>query len=319
VALACLLASSVPTLAQLGREGWRFQSGIEIISIPVSVFDADGRIVADLPREAFEVYDDGERQEVSQFTSDRVPLSVGILLDVSDSMYGQRIRDARAAVERFLELLNPADEFFLIGFNHRPRVLTEWTADIDGARRSLNLARPFGGTAVYDAVMSALPLIEKRSRQRAALLLISDGADTASDVTLSNLRRALHHSDAFGYALAIDPPGGGAINTRVNPEALREITNDSGGRTEVVHSADDLSAATARIADELNHQYVLGYAAPRGSDGQYHSIRVRVNREGFRVRARSGYIADPRPPHAPPATPFPSVSPPGAETAAESR
>jgi hypothetical protein len=86
VALACLLAFSVPTLAQLGREGWRFRSGIEIISIPVSVFDADGRIVADLPREAFEVYDDGERQEVSQFTSDRVPLSVGILLDVSDSI-----------------------------------------------------------------------------------------------------------------------------------------------------------------------------------------------------------------------------------------
>src|SRR5205823_14532219 len=106
-------------------------------------------------------------------------------------------------------------------------------------------------------------------RERAALLLISDGADTASGATLRDVRSALVRSDAFTYAIAIDSPEPRPINTRVNPTALREITDDSGGRTEIVHTTADLIEATARIAEELNNQYVLGYSSPRGSDGQF--------------------------------------------------
>ena len=109
----------------------------------------------------------------------------------------------------------------------------------------------------------ALPLIDSRPRDRAALVVISDGADTASDVTLRDLRASLLRTDAFIYAIAIDSQARQAINTRVNPEALAEITNQSGGRTEVVHDTTDLGPATARIAEELNNQYVLGYSSPR--------------------------------------------------------
>ena len=124
------------------------------------------------------------------------------------------------------------------------------------------------------------------------VVLISDGADTASDARVRDVRSALLRSDAFVYAIAIDPPSDTrAINARVNPYALREITDDTGGRTDVVHDSADLGAATARIADELNHQYVLGYTSPRPPDGQYHSIRVRVTRPDHRVRARRGYVA----------------------------
>jgi hypothetical protein len=107
------------------------------------------------------------------------------------------------------------------------------------------------------------------------------------------VRSALVRSDAFAYAIAIDSPEPQPINTRVNPTALREITDDSGGRTEVVRSMPDLIAATAKIAEELNNQYVLGYTSPRGADGQFHSIRVRVRGSEYRVRARSGYVATP--------------------------
>ena len=125
--------------------------------------------------------------------------------------------------------------------------------------------------------MAALPLFEQRSRQRASIVLISDGADTASDARVRDVKSALLRSDAFVYTIAIDPPSDTRpINARVNPYALREITDDSGGRTEVVHDSADLGAATARIADELNHQYVLAYTSVRAPDGQYHSIRVRV-------------------------------------------
>jgi VWFA-related protein len=159
--------------------------------------------------------------------------------------------------------------------------------------RALESIRPFGGTAAYDAVIESLPLIARRTRQRAAVVLISDGADTASDATLRDVRSALLRSDAFVYAIAIDSPDRRAINTRVNVDALREITGESGGRTEVVQTSAELTEATARIAEELNSQYVLGYTSPRGADGKFHSIRVRIPGTEYRVRARNGYVATP--------------------------
>jgi VWFA-related protein len=210
-------------------------------------------------------------------------------------MFGTRIKDARTAVNRFLfELLEPADEFFLMAFNHRPRPLTGWTRLQPDVQRALDGLQPNGGTAIYDAIVEALPLLEVRTRPRGALVVISDGADTASTIGLRELRSALLRTDAFVYAIALDPPERQAINTRVNAQALREITAETGGRTEIVQSSSQLIEATARIAEELNSQYVLGYTSPRGADGQYHSIRVRVAGADYRVRARSGYVATPR-------------------------
>jgi Ca-activated chloride channel homolog len=273
-----------------------FQSGIEITSVTATVTDKDGHLVHDLPQEAFEIYEDGTRQTITQFTRDRVPIGLGVLLDVSDSMYGRRIHDAHAAVERFLfELLDPADEFFLLAFNHAPRPLTGWTRTQEDVQHALAAIRPSGGTAIYDAIVDALPLIARRNRQRAALLVISDGADTASTANLREVRSALLRSDAFVYAIAIDSPDRTPINTRINPQTLREITNESGGRTEVVQTSADLADATARIAEELNSQYLLGYSSARLADGQYHSLRVHVNTGEYRVRARNGFVATPLP------------------------
>jgi VWFA-related protein len=274
-----------------------FQSGIEITSVTATVTDKDGHLVHDLPQDMFEVYEDGARQTITQFTRERVPIGLGVLLDVSDSMYGRRIHDAEAAVERFLfELLDPADEFFLLAFNHAPRPLTGWTRTQQDVQRALGGIRPSGGTAIYDAIADALPLIAHRNRQRAALLVISDGADTASNATLRDIRSLLLRSDAFVYAIAIDSPDRSPINTRVNPQALREITNESGGRTEVVQTSADLADATARIAEELNNQYLLGFTSARGAaDGRYHSLRVKVTSGEYRVRARNGYVATPLP------------------------
>jgi Ca-activated chloride channel family protein len=297
--LALLLASLAAAPAAQNpsvRDPQTFQTGVEITSITATVFDKDGRLITGLPREVFEVFEDGIRQNVTQFTNERVPLGMGVLLDISDSMFGVRIRDARAAVDDFLiNRLTADDEFFILAFNHDPHILTNWTTEPAVVRRALDSLRPSGGTAVYDAVTHALPMLERRSRQRAALLIISDGADTASDTTVRELRSALLKSDAFVYAIAIDSAARQAINAGVNVGALREITGESGGRTEVVRSSGEVAAAAARIAEELNSQYVLGYSSPRGADGQYHSIRVRVAGADYRVRARNGYVATPVP------------------------
>ena len=296
----CVFAFAVVTTSAAPQDILRsdrvLRSGVDVVAVTVTVFDADGRLVLGLPREAFEVYEDGEPQTITQFTNERVPVGLGLLLDMSDSMFGQRMVDARAAVERFLfELLNPADEFFVLGFNHYPHILTRWTNTPDDVRTALADVKPTGGTAIYDAVAGALPMVGRRTRERAALVVISDGADTASDLTVAEVRTALLRSDAFVYAIAIDSPKRQAINTRVNPVALGEITGQSGGRTEVVHDMDGLRAATARIAEELNSQYVMAYASPRATDGKYHSIRVRVTLPGHKVRARNGYVGVAKP------------------------
>jgi Ca-activated chloride channel homolog len=289
---AALLAAGVSVLTAAQGPPRTLRSSVEVTAVTVTVRDADGRLANDLPREAFSVYEDGEPQQITQFTHERVPLGLGLLLDVSDSMFGERIRDARSAVARFLlELLAPDDMFFVLAFNHAPHLLTPWTSAPDVVRNALDDLRPSGGTAIYDAVLKALPLIDSRPRDRAALVLISDGADTASDVTLRDLRASLLRTDAFIYAIAIDSQARQAINTRVNPEALSEITNQSGGRTEVVRDTADLAPATARIAEELNSQYVLGYSSPNPGDGRYHGIRVAVATPGYKVRARNGYVA----------------------------
>src|SRR5438093_4938638 len=218
------------------------KSGIEVITVAATVRDSEGRLPTSLTREMFDIFEDGEPQAVTQFTHERVPIGLGVLLDISDSMYGKRIQDARSAIDRFLfELLDPGDEFFILAFNHRPHILTRWTNAPDVVRRALDALRPSGGTAAYDAVLAALPLIDAGSRRRAALVLISDGADTASTATLREVRSALLRSDAFAYAIAIDPPEPQAINARVNPAALREITDESGGPTELVQTSADLA------------------------------------------------------------------------------
>ncbi len=299
-ALAAAAATQLLAQNPTVKDTRTFESGVEITSVTATVTDKAGHPLAGLPREAFEVFEDGVAQTITQFTNDRVPIGLGVLLDSSDSMFGKRIEDARAAVDRFLfDLLDPADEFFLMAFNHRPKALTGWTRDREDVVRALAGLRPSGGTAIYDAIVEALPVIDRRTRQRAAILVISDGADTASTATLRDLRPALLRSDTFVYAIAIDSPEPQPINTRVNPAALREITAESGGRTEIVKNSAELNEATARIAEELNSQYIIGYTSARAADGQFHSLRVHVTTPDARVRSRNGYVAVPlsRRPH----------------------
>jgi Ca-activated chloride channel family protein len=214
-----------------------------------------------------------------------------VLLDASDSMRGRAIVDARAAVDRFVgTLLEPGDEAFVAAFNHLPRVVVPWTRPPARLSGRLDVFTPSGATAIYDALVATAPLFDTRAHTRAALVVISDGADTASDRTLQQARAFLRRADPFVYAIAIDSADGRA-STRVNPEALREITAPSGGYTEVVDSADDLGPATERIANELNKQYTLGYNPARPPDGEWREIRVRVKDRNYFTRARRGYYA----------------------------
>jgi Ca-activated chloride channel family protein len=282
VVCALVTAAQAPT----------FRTRITTIPVTVTVTDSAGRIITGLTRDDFEVYEDGVREDITQFTDERVPVSLGVVIDASDSMRGEAIVDARSAIDRFVgDLLAGVDEAVVATFNHSPRTVTPWRKPPASLINALADTRPAGGTAIYDAMVAFAPLFEQRSNTRAAMVVVSDGADTASDRTLQQARETLRRSDAFVYAIAIDAPDARA-STRVNPDALREITGPSGGYTEVVHSAIDLGPATARIADELNKQYTLAYSSSRPPDNTWRTIRVRVREGGYLTRSRRAYFAE---------------------------
>jgi Ca-activated chloride channel homolog len=274
--------------------GQTFRGSVTTVEIPVTVTDSNNRLITGLTKDDFEVFEDGDQQPVTQFSDKRTPVSVGVLLDVSDSMRGQPIVQARGALDRFMaDLLESDDEAFVGAFNHLPRILVPWTAPPSRLAGRLADERPTGGTAIYDAIFASTSMFQRRERTRAAMIVISDGADTASDHSLAQTRETLRRSDAFVYAIAIDSATERRVSTRVNPEALREITGPSGGYTEVVRSYEDLGPATQRIAEELNSQYTLGYATTRPQDGSWRTIRVRVKTHDYIARARRGYFATP--------------------------
>jgi Ca-activated chloride channel family protein len=271
----------------------RFQAHAELVPTAVTVRDVDGRLVTSLTQDDFAVSEAGTPQPITQFTSERVPVSLALVLDISDSMRGPRMEDARAALTTFVDsLLKPEDEAALVLFNHAPRVVLQWTKERARLREVLDEARPTGGTAIYDAVNSALPLFRDRAHPRAAIVLVSDGADTASDTTVMELKQTLARNDVFLYCIAVDTPNARSAQ-RINPQVFMELSSQSGGYAEIITSTADIGPATSRIADELNAQYMLGYTPttkPAAGRGRYRSIRVTVKGSGYRIRARRGVL-----------------------------
>ena len=291
--VGAIAALSVVGCAIVWAQAGPFRSRVDIVQVTVSVTDASGRLITGLTQGDFQIFEDGVEQTITQFTDKRVPVSLGMLLDASDSMRGQAVIDARDAFDRFVgDLLLIEDEVFVATFNHMPRLLTKWTMPPMSLRGRLNELKPSGGTAIYDALADTSRLFEQRVNLRAAMIVVSDGADTASDRSLLQTIEVIRRNDAFVYAIAIDAPDG-RESTRVNPEALRDITSLTGGYTEVVRSAGDLGPATERIADELNKQYTIGYSSSKPPDGSWRPLRVRVRTGGYFVRARRGYFAPP--------------------------
>src|SRR5688500_17603457 len=224
-----------------------YKGRVDLVWVTASVVDANGRLIKGLTKDDFKIWEDGDEQPISQFTDERVPVSLGVLLDASDSMRGQPMVDARLALDRFVtDLLEPDDEAFVATFNHLPSLAALWSRPPAAVAHALDDVRPSGGTAIYDALAGTSSLFERRVHTRAAFIVISDGADTASDRTLHQAVDAIRRTDTFVYAIAIDD-GQGAPASRINADALREITSMSGGYSEVVKSAAELGPATARI------------------------------------------------------------------------
>lgn len=339
-AVATLAAQQAPEPVQQDQDKFRFRSAVELINVSATVTDDRGRFVPGLRADDFRVFEDGVEQPITHFSSERVPVSLGIVLDTSNSMEGEKIAAARDALRRFLvDLLDPADEVFLYRFDNTPERVEGWTPDRERVQSRMGRIVPRGGTAMYDAMAEAVPYAALGENRKKAVVLISDGNDTNSETTANEVRRLIRESEVMVYAIGIDAQGtptrptwtgpqgappqrppvrlplpipglpgrrtptfppntprgpsrtSRGVVDRVNVDALRDLTDDSGGRTEIIRSPRDLDPATAGIADELSQQYSLGYPSPGHDDGRWHDIRVEVRGTSYNVRARRGYTA----------------------------
>src|SRR5688500_5554823 len=342
VAALLAFAASTPS-AQQPQDGFRFKSGVELINVTATVTDRSGRFYSRLRKEDFLVYEDNQPVEVTHFSAERTPVSLGIVVDTSGSMVGEKWSAAVNSIDRFFRLMNDElDEFFLYRFSGSADLVADWTNDRDRLAASLGRIHPNGGTAMYDAAAEAVPMAHGGQNRKKAVVIISDGNDTSSRVGVSDVKQVVRETEVLVYAVGIDgqgeptfqrptppiqqpqprlpipfpfpgggrggriampQPGGGypptcgrrsiGIDVRVNEVAVRGITDDSGGRTEIVRDFRDLDPAVANIADELSQQYYLGYPSPGHRDGRWHTIRVELRDPSLKVRARKGYVATP--------------------------
>jgi VWFA-related protein len=327
------IASTAP-YAQQQQDGFRFKSGVELINVTATVTDRSGRFYSRLRKEDFIVYEDNKQVEVTHFNAERTPVSLGIVVDTSGSMVGDKWSAAVNSIDRFFNMMSDElDEFFLYRFSANADLVADWTTDRNRLANSLRRIHPNGGTAMYDAAAEAVPMAQSGQNRKKAVVIISDGNDTSSRVGVSEVKQLVRETEVLVYAVGIDgqgqptyrpqppirqpqprlpipfpfpggrgtgriplpqpggypPIGGGTVSMgsaddRVNVMALREITDDSGGRTEIVRDFRDLDPAVASIADELSQQYYLGYPSRAARPVAPSASAQRLRRDTVRGR-----------------------------------
>jgi Ca-activated chloride channel family protein len=186
-AVAALVAiGSTAPYAQQQPDGFRFKSGVELINVTATVTDRSGRFYSRLRKEDFLVYEDDKPVEVTHFNAERTPVSLGIVVDTSGSMVGEKWSAAMNSIDRFFRMMNDElDEFFLYRFSANADLVADWTTDRDRLSQVMGRIHPNGGTAMYDAAVEAVPMAQSGQNRKKAVVIISDGNDTSSRVGVS--------------------------------------------------------------------------------------------------------------------------------------
>jgi Ca-activated chloride channel family protein len=268
----------------------------DLISLTVTVTEDRGRLVSGLGAEAFEVFEDNVKQQITHFSGADSPISVAVVFDLSGSMSEKKLEQAREALRRFIETSHDRDEYSLIGFNQHPRLLADRVRDGDLLLRQLDGARAGGHTALYDAFAFGLEHVSTGFYSRRAVVVISDGDDNRSRTSFERVKRMMWESDAIVYAVGIS---GYALPRQTGDSNLKQLAEASGGRAFFPDDAGRMCKAFEQIALELRSQYSIGYApANFAADGKWRRVKVRLKETGgsanLKLRSRPGYYADRR-------------------------
>jgi Ca-activated chloride channel family protein len=270
---------------------------VDLALVSVTVTDPYNRLVTGLDPENFRIFEDNIEQEVTQFSTEDVPISIGVIFDLSGSMTN-KIDKSRLAALQFFKTANPQDEFFVVSFNERAELTSPFTTSMEELEGRLMFTSAKGRTALLDGIYLGLAQMRGARNQKKALLIISDGGDNHSRYSERDVRNFVKEADTQIYAIGIYDPAGsrGTVEEMNGPALLGEVTDMTGGRTFAVANLNDLPDIAIKIGMELRNQYVLGYRpSNRARDGRWRKIKVKLRPPKglppLNVYAKNGYYA----------------------------
>jgi VWFA-related protein len=260
------------------------------------VIDSSGQTVNSLSKDAFRVYEDGVPQTILGFRHEDLPVSLGILIDSSGSMYDKRPAVDAASLD-LVKLSNPQDEAFLVDFSSEPYLDQDFTSSIAKLQQGLSYVKSSGGTALYDAVIASADYLSKNAkRPKQVLLIVTDGDDNASSATLEQAIRRVQELDGpaiycVGLMFGQDVSRSESRHSR---EVLSELASQTGGQAYFPRSLKDVAGITREVAQDIRSQYTIEYRSTKSPTlGGYRQIHVEAKEKGFRglqVRTRTGYF-----------------------------
>ena len=276
-----------------------FRAGIDVVSLTVTTTDGDNRYVTDLTRDDFSVFEDGVKQDISFFDHSNAPVALALLLDTSASME-DKLATAQEAAVGFAKRLRPQDLAELVDFDTHVEILQAFTNDASLLERAIRETTAEGSTSLYNAVYTSLQEMKKMRAKsasdirREAIVLLSDGEDTSSLLSVDDVLDLAKRSETAIYAIGTRSPEEAAVNAKAFNEAdfvLKQLTQQTGGRVFFPKRIEDLGGVYAQISDELAKQYTIGYSSKNTRrDGAWRRIVVRVERPGVQARTKQGYF-----------------------------
>jgi Ca-activated chloride channel family protein len=297
LAIAALALSAVMPLSAQQAPQPSFRAGVDVVSLHVTVTDASGRFVTNLPESVFSVYEDGVKQEVKFFNRSNLPIALSILLDTSASME-DKLRTAQEAATGFVKKLRDQDLAQVIDFDSRVLIAQSFTNNVSDLETAIRKTVANGSTSLHNAIYISLKELKKVQARNAdevrrqAIVVLSDGEDTSSLVSFDEVLDLAKRSETAIYAIGLRSKGPDHARGSFNEAdyVLRELSQQTGGRVFFAQNASELAGIYGQIADELSSQYMLGYSSSNPKrDGAWRRIVVRVDEANTIARTKQGY------------------------------
>lgn len=297
-----LIALAVTTLSAASQQAPQvFRSGVDVVSLNVTVADAQQHYITDLEQADFTVLEDGAKQELLYFSKSNIPIALSLLIDTSASME-ERLLVAQNAAVGFAQRIREQDLAQVVDFDSRVEIVQGFTADKAALESAIRGTASGGSTSLYNAIYIALKELKKiKARtpddvRREAIVLLSDGEDTTSLVSFEEVMELAKRSETSIYTIGLQPRDPTYIKGFREAEfILRQFAQETGGRAFFVQKAEELTSVYGQIADELSSQYSVGYASTNQQrDGKWRKVTVQVTRPNVTTRTRRGYYAPSR-------------------------
>ncbi len=271
------------------------KTNVKLVLVPVSVTDPNERFVTGLSQDNFQIFEGKTPQTIQNFSREDVPVSIGIILDISGSMK-DKVSRLQEAVSQFCDAANPEDEFFLITFAEQPRLAVDFTTKTAEIEKEIVFMQPKGRTSLLDAIHMGIRKMKDARYGKKALLIISDGGDNHSRYGEREVKGLARESDVMIYSIGLFDRYVPTPEEMLGPQLLTEVTEPTGGRAYTLDNANEMPSVARHIGMELRTQYVLAYRPKdSGHDGRWRKIRVKLmlpRRFSFlHAHAKTGYYA----------------------------